>query len=139
MSLPRRSAIMRRLAIFLSAIWLMATVPARADVPTFNRDIAPILWKNCAGCHRPGEIGPFPLLTYRDAAKRASFLAEVTEGRRMPPWKPEPGFGAFHDEHRLSADEIHRIAEWSEAGAPEGNPRDLKPAPKFPEGWQLGT
>jgi hypothetical protein len=130
---------MRRLGVFLSAIWLMAPIPVRADVPTFNRDVAPILWKNCAGCHRPGEIGPFPLLTYRDAAKRASFLAEVAESRRMPPWKPEPNFGSFHDEQRLTDEEIRRIGAWSEAGAPEGDPKDLKPAPNFSEGWQLGT
>jgi hypothetical protein len=111
----------------------------REDVPTFNRDIAPILWKNCAGCHRPGEIGPFSLLTYRDAAKRADFLAEITESRRMPPWKPEPGFGSFHDEQRLTDEEIRRIADWAEAGAPEGDAKDLQPAPKFTEGWQLGT
>ncbi len=108
-------------------------------MPTFNKEIAPILWKNCAGCHRPGEIGPFSLLTYRDAAKRAGFLAEITASRRMPPWKPEPGFGSFHDERRLSDADIQKIADWAEAGAPEGNAKDLPPAPKFPDGWQLGT
>jgi Copper type II ascorbate-dependent monooxygenase, C-terminal domain len=133
--------LMRRYSVIFSAVWVVGAGvgQAQADVPTFNRDIAPILWKNCAGCHRPGEIGPFSLLTYRDAAKRADFLAGVTESRRMPPWKPEPGFGSFHDEHRLSDEQIHRIAAWAEGGAPEGDPKDLKPAPKFPEGWQLGT
>jgi hypothetical protein len=107
--------------------------------PTYSKDIAPILWKNCAGCHRPGEVGPFSLLTYRDAAKRAEFLKEVAESRKMPPWKAEPGFGHFEDERRLSDEEVARIARWADAGAPEGDPRDLPPAPKFPEGWQLGT
>src|SRR5262249_21839748 len=92
------SALMRRLIGILSVWWLLGAGVVRAEVPTYSKDIAPILWKNCAGCHRPGEIGPFSLLTYRDAAKRARFLAEITESRRMPPWKPEPGFGAFHDE-----------------------------------------
>src|SRR5262245_25294636 len=130
---------MSHLGVLILGISITAGMPARADVPTFNRDIAPILWKNCAGCHRPGEIGPFPLLTYRDPAKRADFLAEVTDSRRMPPWKPEPGFGSFHDEQRLTQEEIRRIADWAEAGAPEGDAKDLKPAPKFTEGWQLGT
>ena len=103
-------------------------------MPTYNKDIAPILWKNCAGCHRPGEIGPFPLLTYKDAAKRASFLAEITASRRMPPWKPEPGFGSFHDERRLSEQEIQKIADWAEAGAPEGDAKDLPPAAQVPRG-----
>lgn len=129
---------MKRVGWVLAAVCWTAGAPLRAEVPTFNRDISPILWKNCAGCHRSGEVGPFPLLTYRDAAKRADFLAEVTVSRRMPPWKPEPGFGAFLDEHRLSDEDIRRIAEWSEAGAPEGDPADLKPLPTFPEGWQLG-
>ena len=67
---------MRRLVGILS-VWLLSSAGmVRAEVPTYNKDIAPILWKNCAGCHRPGEIGPFSLLTYKDAAKRASFLAE---------------------------------------------------------------
>ena len=101
---------------------------ARAEAPTFNKDVAPILWKNCAGCHRPGEVGPFSLLSYKDAAKRADFLEEITESRRMPPWKPEPGFGEFHDERRLTDDEIKTIADWAEAGAPEGDPKDLPPS-----------
>ena len=127
---------------FLGALfsaWSLAAAASAADAPNFNKDIAPIVWKNCAGCHRPGEVGPFSLLTYKDAAKRASFLHEITESRRMPPWKAEPGFGEFHDTRRLSDQEIRTIARWAEAGAPEGNAKDLPPAPRFPEGWQLGT
>lgn len=108
-------------------------------VPTYSKDVAPILWKNCAGCHRPGEVGPFPLLSFKDAAKRADFLKEITASRRMPPWKPEPGFGEFHDVRRLAETEVKVIADWVDAGAPEGDPKDLPPTPKFPEGWQLGT
>ena len=103
-------------------------------MPTYNKDIAPILWKNCAGCHRTGEIGPFSLLTYKDAAKRSSFLAEITASRRMPPWKPEPGFGSFHDERRLSDAEIQKIAAWAEAGAPEGNRQRPAPAAQVSRG-----
>ena len=69
----------------LSLFIFLGAAPARAEVPTYNKDIAPILWKNCAGCHRPGEIGPFSLLTYQDAAKRASFLEEITASRKCPP------------------------------------------------------
>lgn len=119
--------------------WMLGAGLAKADGPTFNKDVAPILWKNCAGCHRPGEVGPFSLLSYKDAAKRANFLADLTATRRMPPWKPEPDFGDFHDVRRLTDREIKTIAEWSDAGAPEGDPEDLAPAPRFPEGWQLGT
>ena len=74
-----------------------------ADEPiTFNKHVAPILWNNCARCHRPGDVGPFPLLSYRDAAKRADFLREVTEAGQMPPWKAHPGAGVFLDAPRLS-------------------------------------
>ena len=116
---------------------LVLAAPAGADT-TFNKDVAPIVWKNCAGCHRPGEVGPFPLLTYKDAAKRADFIARVTADKLMPPWKAEAGFGKFHDERRLSQAEIATLADWAKAGAPEGDPRDLPPAPKFTAGWQLG-
>ena len=57
---------------------------------TFTKHVVPILWNNCGGCHRPGDVGPFPLLTYRDAAKRADFIREVTADGQMPPWKAHP-------------------------------------------------
>jgi mono/diheme cytochrome c family protein len=106
--------------------------------PTFDKDIAPILYQNCAGCHRPGEVAPFSLLTYNDAAKRASLIATVTAKHYMPPWKAEPGYGHFEDERRLTDSQIATIAEWARNGAPEGDPR-LKPAvPQFASGWQAG-
>jgi mono/diheme cytochrome c family protein len=113
-------------------------VAAPAAEVTFTKDVAPILWKNCARCHRPGDIGPFSLLNYQDAAKRAEFIAEIVTSRRMPPWKPEPGYGDFVDDLRLSDAEIQVLSAWAKAGAPEGKPQDLPPAPEFPTGWQLG-
>src|SRR5438067_13716330 len=92
---------------------------------TFTRDIAPILYKHCAGCHHPGEVAPFSLLTYHDAARRARLIAKVTADRYMPPWKPEAGYGRFHAERRLSAAEIEKISQWAAAGAPEGDPARL--------------
>jgi thiol-disulfide isomerase/thioredoxin len=106
--------------------------------PTFTRDIAPILYRNCVGCHRPGQVAPFSLLSYQDAAKRAGLIASVTQSRYMPLWKPQPGYGKFQGERRLTEAEISRLGEWAGDGAPEGDPADLPPAPKFPEGWQLG-
>ena len=88
------------------------------DTPTFTKDVAPILFKHCASCHRPGEIAPFSLLEYKDAAKRADFLAKITGENRMPPWSPEPGFGHFKDERRLTVSEKATIAAWAKAGAP---------------------
>jgi tetratricopeptide (TPR) repeat protein len=100
---------------------------------TFS-DVAPIIFKNCSPCHRPGEAGPFPLLSYADVKRHATQIADLTKRRVMPPWLPEPG--KFADELRLTDDEIKKIADWVAAGAPEGS-ATVEP-PKFTEGWQLG-
>ena len=111
---------------------------APAPTPTFNKDVAPILFRHCASCHRPGQVAPFSLLSYRDAAKRASLIAAVTARRYMPPWKPLPGYGDFADANSLTEEEIATLGKWAAAHAPEGDSRDLPPAPQFAEGWQLG-
>jgi len=105
---------------------------------TFNKDIAPVVFQHCSNCHRPGEVAPFPLLTYRDVAKRASLIQSVVDERSMPPWKAEAGFGHFADERRLSDDQVAMINRWIELGTPEGKAEDLPEAPKFVTGWQLG-
>ncbi|MGH9510816.1 MAG: tetratricopeptide repeat protein [Terriglobales bacterium] len=105
---------------------------------TFNRDIAPIVFQSCARCHRPGESGPFPLLTYEDVRKHARQIEVVTRTRFMPPWLPAPQKFNFADEERLSDQQINLIKKWVEEGKLEGNPHDLPPQPKFVEGWQLG-
>jgi Flp pilus assembly protein TadD len=105
---------------------------------TFTRDVAPILFHFCASCHRPGEAGPFSLLTYTDAKTHARQIAAVTQGRIMPPWLPEPGELQFADDLRLSGEQIARIQAWVDEGAIEGDPADLPPKPEFAEGWQLG-
>jgi hypothetical protein len=117
---------------------LAVGICAFGAVPTYNENIAPILYKNCAACHRPGEVAPFSLLTYQDAAKRASLIATVTEQRYMPPWKPVPGYGHFKDERRLTDDQIATIREWAKNGAPEGDPAKKPEPPVFTNGWQAG-
>jgi mono/diheme cytochrome c family protein len=109
-----------------------------AAPPTYNKEIAAILYSQCAQCHRPGEVAPFSLLTYQDASKRAALLATVTEKRYMPPWKPEPGFGNFEHERRLTDQQIALIAAWAKAGAPEGDPKDKPAQPTFSDNWQGG-
>jgi peroxiredoxin len=110
-----------------------------AAPPTFTRDVAPILYQHCATCHHPGEVAPFPLIAWQDAAKRAKLIATVTASRYMPPWPPEPGYGHFQGERRLRDADIATLRRWADAGAPQGDPAQLPPAPRFPEGWQLGT
>jgi mono/diheme cytochrome c family protein len=105
---------------------------------TFTRDIAPILFQRCASCHRPGEVAPFPLLSYRDAGKRARLIKTVTTERSMPPWKAEGELGHFSNDRRLTDEEIALLARWVDEGAPEGDPADLPAPPRFTPGWQLG-
>ncbi|HML17729.1 MAG TPA: hypothetical protein VK419_11915 [Bryobacteraceae bacterium] len=126
------------------AVLTMAGLVSAADatkspaVPTFNRDIAPILYKNCSNCHRPGEVAPFALLTYHDAAKRARQIADITQARVMPPWKATQGYGDFQDVRRLTEQQIATIRDWAAHGAPEGDAADKPVPPKFPDGWLGG-
>jgi len=118
---------------------LGASSLAAAEPVTFTRDIAPIVFQHCTPCHRPGEIGPFSLETYRDARQRMTLIADATRRRVMPPWKPESAPGVFVDDRSLTDAQVQRIQEWAEQGGPEGDPRDLPAMPAFAQGWQLGT
>src|SRR5262245_37679679 len=115
-----------------------AATAGSGEAVTFNKHIAPLLFKNCAECHRPGEVAPFSLLAYSDAKKRAKQLATLTERKLMPPWKIVPGHGNFIGERRLTDEQIALIARWVAQGAPEGAAKDLPTPPRFAEGWQLG-
>lgn len=129
---------MKPLLVILAVAMSAAVATCEAATPTFNKDIAPILYQNCAICHRPGEVAPFSLLTYQDAAKRAKLLATVTQKRYMPPWKAEPGYGTFANERRLTDAQIDLIKQWADAGAPEGDAADKPVQPVFPDGWLGG-
>src|SRR5262245_24960990 len=117
---------------------LLLTSAATAQEPTFNKDVAPILFRQCASCHRPGEAAPFALLTYEDARKRGRIIAEVTQSRQMPPWKAAKGDVAFRNERRLGDAELAVLQRWVAAGMPEGAAQDLPAQPTFPGGWPLG-
>ena len=123
----------------LAACWMLALCAPLADASglTFARDIAPIIYQQCAPCHRPGESGPFSLLGYEDVKKRASQIAAVTRSRYMPPWLPEAGYGSFAGERRLTDAQIRLIGDWVSQGAAEGE--GTPSPPRFTEGWQLGT
>ena len=122
-----------------AAFSILLAAPMFAQPPlTFAHDIAPIIYQNCTPCHRPGEAGPFPLLTYQDVKKHAPEIADVTRRHFMPPWAPEAGYSDFSDERRLTDTQIKLIADWVSQGAPEGNASETPPLPKFTEGWQLG-
>jgi hypothetical protein len=104
---------------------------------TYSSPIKQILQSHCVECHRPGQVGPFSLVSYRDAAKRADFLHEVTASGQMPPWRAMQGWGSFLDAHHLSRRELAQFERWAETGAPEGTP-DTSSAPTEAPEWQLG-
>src|SRR5260221_8602467 len=105
---------------------------------TFNKDVLPILQKNCQVCHRPGEVAPMSLMTYQDARPWAKAMKTATTSGKMPPWTVEPEFDQhFTNAARLTKAEVAALASWADNGAPEGGSAD-KPAPvAFPDRWNL--
>ncbi len=116
----------------------LAPPSTAAEAPTFNRDIAPIFFSKCAGCHHDGGIAPFALTGFRDAKKHAKTIAQVTAVPAMPPWPPEPGHSEFIGARRLTDGQIATIAQWVKTGMKEGAERDLPPPPTFRNDWKLG-
>jgi mono/diheme cytochrome c family protein len=134
----------RFLAVCMLVVGLsFAAMAATSDKPvstqvTFNKDVLPILQKNCQTCHRPGEVAPMPLLTYQDARPYARSIKTKVLSRKMPPWFADPKYGHFSNEHTLTTQEINALVAWVDSGAPEGDAKD-KPAPlQFVEGWNIG-
>ena len=135
---------MRKLAVpalvALSALFVAPQASAQnAAGPTFNKDVAPILYANCTNCHRPGDIAPMSLLTYKDARPWAKAIASKVADGTMPPWHADPKYGTFVGARGLSAAHKETIAKWVAAGAPEGTAADLPPAPVYTEEWNIGT
>ena len=116
---------------------MRATTEESSGGVTFNKDVLPILQKNCQSCHRPGEIAPMSFLTYKDARPWARAMKTAVASRQMPPWFADPAYGHFANDKRLSEAAINTIAAWADGGAPEGEEKD-KPEPVvFHEGWSL--
>ncbi len=105
---------------------------------TFSKDVAPIFNKACIECHRAGEIGPFALTSYKESRPWARSIKEKVVSKTMPPWLADPNHGKFANDRSLSEKEINTIVAWVDSGAPEGNVKDLPPAPKYAEGWNIG-
>ena len=114
-----------------------AGIPHAWRTPTFTRDVAPIVFENCAVCHRPNGMAPFSLLEFAAVKKRARQIVDVTHSRLMPPWLPADG-PRFVGERRLSKAHLRTLARWVEAGTPEGDPKHRPPTPRFADGWTLG-
>jgi hypothetical protein len=115
---------------FLPAFCLIAVKSAFAQV-TFSQHVAPILYKNCSSCHRPGAIAPFSLLTYNDAYQNRLGMEHATQERHMPPWPPDPAYSRFKNERMLSDADIQTISDWVQQGAPRGDSNLAPPKPVF--------
>jgi peroxiredoxin len=111
--------------------------PQATGKVTFYRDVLPILQRRCQGCHRPGEVAPFSLLTYRQAMRWAEDIKSYTHDRKMPPWKPADG-PEFVGDRRMPEKEIATLAAWVDGGRPAGDPKDAPPPRRFRDGWQFG-
>jgi hypothetical protein len=135
------AAIARGAVLWGPLVWTWAPCPAVAqqgDPVTFAEHVAPILFRECAVCHRPGGSGPFSVLRYDEVLPWAERIATETESRRMPPWLPQRGYGTFVGKRRLHDEEIAVLRRWVEAGAPRGDAEHAPSVPDFASGWQLG-
>ena len=118
---------------------LISRLHAQQPAVTFSDAVAPIVFKACSPCHRPEGVAPFSLLSYQDVTQHAAEIVQATRDRVMPPWKPEPGYGQFADERRLTDDQIATLRAWFESGAVEGDPARLPAPPAWSGEWALGT
>jgi hypothetical protein len=112
---------------------------AQSAAPTYTKDVAPILFRNCTTCHRPGGLGPMSLLTYEDARKAALDMIDAVNSGFMPPWHADAPQGTFVNDRRLSESDKKTITRWVDADTPQGDPRDMPPAPVYATGWSIGT
>ncbi len=129
------------LLVALSTANLMLATASRkpgAREVTFSRDVAPIFYEHCAACHRPNDIAPFSVLTYRDVQPWTDSIRAKISAREMPPWHADPRYGDFANDMRLSRQEIETIVSWVDRGAKEGDPKDLPSLPKYVAAWRIG-
>jgi hypothetical protein len=123
----------------LLGTWIVTTAALAADTSqvTFYRDVLPVLQKRCQDCHRPGEIGPMPLVTYREARPWAKAIKEAVRLRKMPPWFADPSVGRFRNDPRLTTREIDLLSRWADTGAAEGAAKDGPRPREWVEGWNI--
>jgi len=128
----------QRLSLLLS-LFAGALVPGNAadKAPTYNKDVQPILSSRCVSCHRAGEIGPMEFSSYAKVRPWAKSIKQNALSRRMPPWFADPHFGKFSNDRSMPQAEIDILAQWADAGAPEGSAKDKRPQPTFVDGWNI--
>src|ERR1700681_4539602 len=120
---------------FLAVTTLALAAPAPV---TFNKDVLPILQKNCQECHRPGEVAPMSLLTYQDARPWAKAIKAAVKSEKMPPWFMDAKYeGHFTNSRKLSTAEIDALVAWADSGAVEGDAKDKPARRTFENGWNI--
>src|SRR5579862_9842123 len=129
-----RKAALSLIATFAAVFGLAHIITTSADSGatrevTFSKDVAPIFFKNCVECHKPNDIAPMSLLTYKESRPWARSIKEKVSNGDMPPWGADPRFGQFANDHRLSKQDIETITAWVDQGAKEGDPKFM---PKVP-------
>ena len=132
---------MKRVACLLAGLLAVAAGAhaAPASVPTFTKDVAPIVFNNCASCHRAGEVAPMTLTSYEDVRPWAKVIKNKVVSREMPPWGADPAHSLkMRNDRSLTQTQIETIVAWVDGGAPKGSDADLPPMPKFAEGWTFG-
>jgi len=125
-------------AVFVLLCGVSQLVAAAEATPTFAKDVAPILYKNCVECHRPTMFAPMSLVTYQDARPYAKVMKQRVVARQMPPWNADPAIGHFKNDPRLTDEEVDTIARWADGGAPKGDDGDMPKMPALAEGWTIG-
>src|SRR5712691_5193251 len=129
---------LRLLAPLAAGLELTAAPKEKSSSVTYTKDVAPILNNRCVECHRPGEVAPMPLLSYKQVRPGAAAIKEKVLSRTMPPWLADPHYGQFKNDRRLAQAEIDTIVAWVNSGAPEGKSQDLPKPPELVEGWGIG-
>ena len=121
---------------------LFGSLACAASVPvpsvTFNKDVLPILQKECQSCHRPGEVAPMSFLTYQDTRPWAKAIRGAVLTKKMPPWFADPAYGHFANERKLSESQVNTLVRWADSGAPEGAAKDRPEPVAFVDGWNIG-
>ena len=126
-------------AIVVAGVGMVLTsspsAQSRKNAPTYNRDIAPILYRSCSECHRPNQVAPMPLLSYQEARPWARAIKTKVASREMPPWFADRRYGKFKNDKSLSQRDIDTIVAWVDAGAPQGTGAAPAPPQYAAEGW----
>jgi hypothetical protein len=118
---------------------LEAATHIAPDSLTFTADVAPILYKNCVTCHRPGGMGPFSMLDFDTVTGRLKDISDVLREGKMPPWHAVAPPGTFRNERRLPDADRRTILRWIASGAQFGDAARMPPTPTFTTDWEIGT